>query len=104
MLQKKKRLTKNDFKGTHAKVFFRGNLLDVASIPSEQQRFTCVISKKKIATAVGRNLVRRKVYHALKAIPSHHKGLFIIYPKKIPKETPFAIISDEIIRAFATLQ
>lgn len=104
MLPKKKRLTKEDFKKTRLQVFFRGNVLDVARGPSQEQKFACVISKKKIATAVGRNTVKRKVYHALKQVPSHLQGIFIIYPKSIPKNTPFSAISDEIIRAFATLQ
>ncbi|MEN9881174.1 MAG: Ribonuclease [Candidatus Parcubacteria bacterium] len=103
MLPKMKRLTKEDFKGARPKVFFRGVICDIAHIESENQKFACVISKKKIKKAAARNAIKRKVYHSLEAIQPQVKGLFIIYPKSIPKITPYSHIHDEIMRAFATL-
>lgn len=103
MLPKSERLTKEDFQGVHPKVFYRGNLFEVGYSPSESMGFACIISKKKIATAVGRNAVKRKVYSILEKNKPIKTGNFFFYIKSVPKDTPASEFEKEINDAFATL-
>ena len=103
MLQKKKRLTKEDFKVIKPKIFFRGVLFDVAFAPSLDQKFACVISKKKIKTSVSRNSIKRKVLSVINELNPQKKGFFIFYIKTIPKTTSYALVKEEISKAFDTL-
>lgn len=104
MLPKKERLTKEDFKDIHPKVFFRGMLFDAASTPSSSlPKFACVISKKKIKTAVGRNSIKRKVLTAIREVAPKKQHSVIFYIKAIPKETSYSQIKEEISKAFDTL-
>lgn len=103
MLPKSERLTKEDFKGLRPKVFFRGELLDIAYIPSKSQKFACVVSKKTLQRAVDRNLIKRRVYECIAEIAVVQPYYFILYPKKIALSTPYSQLYKEILKAFATL-
>ena len=107
MLPKSERLTQEDFKGVRPKVFFRGGLFEVSYIPSQSQKFACVITKKRVKTAVARNTLKRKVFSAIKNnkgdLEKKKKGMLIFYLKVIPKDTPYLHLEEEIRKAFATL-
>lgn len=104
MLQKSKRLTKEDFTGSRPKVFFRGELFDIAYISSVSLKFACVISKKTLKRAVDRNLVKRRFMECLHNVSPVKPYYFILYPKKITLSTPYQQLHEEIIKAFATLR
>ena len=109
MLPKSKRLTQEHFKGTRPRIFFRGELFDIASLPlpGTTHGFACVIAKKTLAKAVDRNLVKRRIFGAVETLKIEEllkQNSFIIYPKKIILTTPFLRIDEEIKKAFATLQ
>ncbi len=107
MLPKSERLTQEDFKVIRPKVFFRGVLFEAACAPSSVLKFACVISKKKIKTAIGRNTIKRKVLTAVREVKQTTaiKNMYIVfYIKAIPNETQYTTIKEEIIKAFATLQ
>ena len=104
MLPKSERLTKEDFKGSRPKVFFRGELFDIAYIPGETKKFACVIAKKTLARAVDRNLVKRRIMESLHEMNPPKPYSFVIYPKKISLSTPYQQLHEEIIKAFATLR
>ena len=104
MLPKSERLTKQDFEGNRPKVFFRGNFFDVAIIPTDTQKFACVISKKKVKRAVTRNLIKRRILSAVKENKPEKKGHFIFYIKSNAEGVAYSIIKEEISLAFATLQ
>ncbi len=99
------RLTKKDFESLKTRIVYRGELFDVAKKDNPLFKVACVISKKRIKEATGRNAIRRKILHALNGHvkTSTPKGLFVIYPKSLPKTTPYQKIEEEILKAFATL-
>ncbi len=107
MLPKSKRLNKEDFKGVRPKVFFRCEFFDVASTPSLHTKYACVITKKRVKTAVARNTLKRKTLTAIWELenknPSQSNHHFIFYIKAIPKETPYALLQEEIKKVFDTL-
>ena len=105
MLPKSLRLTKEDFKKGHPKVFFRGDFLEAAYIPSTTRKFACVITKKRVKTAVARNTLKRKVFTAVNQLrkTTTNTGFIILYLKAISKETPYLHLKEEIKKVFATL-
>lgn len=107
MLPKSKRLKQEDFKGVRPKVFFRGDLLEAAYIPSSLQKFACVITKKRVKTAVARNTLKRKVFAAVRSLTTNQSinktGFMVFYLKAISQDTPYQKIEEEIRKAFATL-
>ena len=104
MLPKSGRLTKEDFKGSHPKVFFRGDLFDIAYLQKPSQKFACVIAKKTLQHAVDRNLLRRRFLECIKDMTPKKPYSFVIYPKKISLTTPYSQLCEEIHKAFATLR
>lgn len=111
MLPKSERLSKDDFISIHPKVFFRGEYFDVASTPSLQRKFACVISKKRIKTAIARNKVKRHIFNAVQEIFSQNASLpkekqqhIIFYPKPTAKNIDYQTLYKEISKVFATLQ
>lgn len=103
MLPKPERLTKEDFQGSRPRVFFRGELFEVAYTSHLSQKFACVIAKKRVKTAVARNSIKRKLFSLLETIKPEKQGFFIFYIKAIPKETTSSQLKEEILKAFATL-
>lgn len=106
MLPKSERLNKDDFINIHPKVVFRGDYFDVASTPSLHQKFACVISKKRIKTAIARNKVKRRIFNGIKETffkkEKHYHIIF--YPKPIAQDTDYQTLYKEISKVFATLQ
>lgn len=103
MLPKKERLTKEDFKEVRPKIFFRGVFFDIGYFPAQVLKFSCIISKKRINTAIGRNNVKRKIYAILEKEKPHKPGYYYIYIKSEAKDTKAYQLEDEIKQAFATL-
>lgn len=110
MLPKSERLTKDDFVNTYPKVFFRSEYFDVTSISSLQQKFACVISKKRIKKAVTRNKVKRRIFNSIKELLlqktlsiEHKKQYIVFYPKPITQKTDYHVLYKEISKVFATL-
>ena len=111
MLPKSERLRKDDFISTHPKVFFRGEYFDVASTTSLHYKFACVISKKRIKTAIARNKVKRRIFNGINEIflqntslPKEKQQHIIFYPKSTAQSTDYQILHKEISKVFATLQ
>ena len=104
MLPKSKRLTKEDFTGLRPKVFFRGELIDVAYTLSPTLKFACVISKKTLKRAVDRNLIKRRCMESVKNLNPSKTSYFILYPKKTTLSSTYQQLHEEISKAFATLQ
>lgn len=103
MLPKSGRFTKEDFTGKRPKVFFRGELLDIAEISLSSQKFACVTSKKTLKRAVDRNLIKRRVFSLVQELsPSFAKSL-VFYPKKGSVTAPYSQLHKEIKTAFDTL-
>ncbi len=107
MLPKMERLTKEDFKKNHPKIFYRGELFDASFLVLPSQKFACVISKKTIKRAVDRNKIKRRVFHgiqnSIKNKKIHTKNSFVFYPKKTSITKPYQQLSDEIKKVFDTL-
>lgn len=104
MLPKSKRFTKEDFQGKRPKVFFRGELFDVAALTLATQKFACVTSKKTFKRAVDRNLIKRRIFNILRSTTyTTNSYSFVFYPKKISITTPFTHLQKEIKKAFDTL-
>ena len=107
MLPKPKRLNKKDFEGIRPKVFFRCDLFDVAQAPSLSRKYACIITKKRVKTAIARNTLKRKILTAVrekeKENPKQNKNLLIFYVKAIPKETSYILLQEEIKKVFDTL-
>jgi ribonuclease P protein component len=82
MLPKSKRLTKQDFTITRPKIFFRGELFDLAFCVLTTQKVGCVISKKTLKKATDRNFVRRRFYSLFLDIKVPKNYSIIVYPKK----------------------
>jgi ribonuclease P protein component len=104
MLPKPERLTKEDFMGVRPKVFFRCDLLDIAILSSQTQKFACVISKKTLKRAVDRNQVKRRIFEILHDSKPKKIASFVVYPKKPALNSPYEEIYKEIKKGFATLQ
>lgn len=104
MLPKSERFTKQDFVGKRPKVFFRGELFDVAALILTSQKFACVLSKKTVKNAVDRNYIKRRIFGSLTEIQITSSDSFIFYPKKGCMTAPQAHIRMEINKAFATLE
>ncbi len=104
MLPKSERFTKQDFVGNRPKVFFRGELFDVALVRLTTQKFSCVTSKKTLKRAVDRNLIKRRIFTIIKELQLKSGNSFIFYPKKNSQTTPYSHLREEITRVFATLQ
>ncbi len=107
MLPKSKRLNKEDFKRARPKVFFRGDVFDASLFLSPIRKYACVITKKRVKTAVARNMLKRKVLTAVREMhqetTKQEKDYIIFYIKAIPKETSYTLIKEEIRKAFDTL-
>ncbi len=103
MLPKSKRLTKEDFNEKRPKVFFRGELFDVAGVTLQTQKVACVTSKKTLKRAVDRNLIKRRIFSILITIKPPSPYSFIFYPKKNSQTAPFRLLQEEIQKAFDTL-
>lgn len=103
MLPKSERFTKKDFIGSRPKVFFRGELLDIAVISFSKQKFACVISKKTLKRAIDRNLVKRRIFSIVKDLPVYHTYSFVFYPKKTSLLATYSQLLREIKTAFDTL-
>ena len=104
MLPKSERLTTQDFQKIKPKIFFRGDFFDIGYISSVTQKFACVISKKKIKTAVGRNKVKRTIFSVLKDNKPLQISHYIFYIKTKAEGAPYQTLHEEISKAFATLQ
>ena len=104
MLPKSERLTTQDFQKIKPKIFFRGDFFDIGYVSSSIQKFACVISKKKIKTAVNRNKVKRMIFTALKESKPLQINHYIFYIKTKAEGLPYKTIKEEISKAFATLQ
>lgn len=117
MLPKSERFTKQDFVGKRPKVFFRGELFDVALVPFREkisevanpeehvpsQKFACVTSKKTLKRAVDRNLIKRRLFNGIKEAAPHTEYSFVFYPKKGSDTAPYSQLQTEIKKAFDTL-
>lgn len=103
MLPKSKRLTKEDFKDSRPKIFFRGEFFDIATLPINPSKFACVIAKKTLSRAVDRNTLKRKIFAIVGNSKIKSSYSFIIYPKKTSSTIPYSQLEEEIRRAFATL-
>lgn len=103
MPPKSKRFTKKDFLGIRPKVFFRGLYIDIAYISDQNQKVTCIISKKTLKTAVERNTVKRRIMNGLQTITLPSQYSYIFYPKKTSHEISYSLLIEEIKKAFATL-
>lgn len=103
MLPKSKRLTKEDFKSSRPKIFFRGDFFDIAILTTPPQKFACVIAKKTLSRAVDRNTLKRKIFAIVENSKVTSSHSFIIYPKKTSSIIPYSQLEEEIRRAFATL-
>lgn len=107
MLPKSERLTKEDFARNRPKVFFRCELFDIASFPSPALRFACVIAKKTLKKSVERNSVKRKIMSAIQEILTEDNAIkkqaLVFYPKKISYTASYALLVDEIKKAFISL-
>lgn len=106
MLPAALRLTKKDFSSLKTRIIYRGEVFDLAESKSNNLKFACVISKKRIKLATTRNAIRRKVLHATSSFLKEKtiSGHFVIYPKPLPRGFPYKKIEEEIYKAFATLQ
>lgn len=103
MLPKSKRFTKEDFQGKRPKVFFRCELFDIAAVTLSTQKCACVTAKKTFKRAVDRNLIKRRIFSAIKDITLPPTHSFVFYPKKGSITTPYILLDSEIKKAFATL-
>lgn len=104
MLPKSERLTKEDFKNIRPKVFFRGVCFDVASVPSPHFKCACVISKKKVKTAVERNKIKRRIFNFISRNSLAKPYMLIFYIKNQASLTDYESLKKEILQAFDTLQ
>jgi ribonuclease P protein component len=100
------RLSKKDFDTIRFSTIYRGRLFDVKKGESPSFKVSCVISKKTIKTATGRNVIRRKVLHAIReaSVLENKTSALCVYPKKEIQEANYQDIVSEIIQAFATLR
>jgi ribonuclease P protein component len=103
MLPKSKRFTKEDFEGKRPKVFFRGELFDVAALTLPTQKFACVTAKKTFKRAVDRNLIKRRIFSVIKNSKAPPVYSFVFYPKKGSITIPYIRLHEEIKKAFDTL-
>ncbi len=104
MLSKSKRLTKEDFQGKRPKVFFRGTVVDAASLILPTQKFACVTAKKTFKRAVDRNLIKRRILSCIKELHIESTVSVIFYPKKGTQTIPYSKLREEIKTVFDTLQ
>ncbi|HEC33030.1 MAG TPA: ribonuclease P protein component [Candidatus Kaiserbacteria bacterium] len=68
---------------------------------SSNSKFTVVVSKKIIKTAVARNLLKRRVYSVI----SHHlfnikPGVYMVYIKKEAKSATYKKLKEDIGNVF----
>lgn len=103
MLPKSKRLTRDDFSKLKQRTTIRSNYFDVVVSPSNESRFACVISKKRIKLAVDRNKTKRKIYNILRNITPKNPNLVIFYPKSNINNVSSKLLSEEIKKVFDTI-
>lgn len=103
MLPKSERLTKEDFTTTRPKIFFRGELFDIAYCILPSQKFACVIAKKTLKKAVDRNRIKRRILSLVKKFPLSEKYSLIFYPKKTSLTVRYSQLEEAIKEAFVTL-
>jgi ribonuclease P protein component len=105
MLSRSSRLTREAFKA----VFERGKRKrlpygQVLFMPAGDFRAAIVVSKKVEATAVGRNLLRRRLYAALDALKAEGRTGHIVFIAAAPlKGAPTALATETLqdaIRSF----
>lgn len=103
MLPKKNRISKKDFPSSQRQGIrvFSAFFSAVFYKNEGEVRVAVVISKKTAKTAVLRNLLRRRFYHAIQENHGRfiQKGSLVIYPKKEAGAAPFSVIKKEITEA-----
>lgn len=118
MLPKSERLNKGHFLGNRPQIFFRGKIFDAAllsmlnekTIPVTESnviiknKFACVTSRKTMKKAVDRNMIKRRLFNAVKDISTLKQYYIVFYPKKGSNIVPYSHINEEISLAFATLK
>lgn len=82
MFAKENRVSKRDFS-----VFFKtarryhSPALQLLYVPNEQLKVAVVVPKKSIKSAVGRNRLRRVLYHQLRPLLTKRTGVYIFICK-----------------------
>ena len=62
----------------------------------KEPKYSCIVSKKVVATAVGRNTLKRKMREALKTLPQSGQTV-IVYAKKGAAELSVRAIRSELV-------
>lgn len=105
MVTKELRLTKTLFKEHRTKLVYRGDLFDVASMPTLPScKIACVVAKKRMKRAVDRNYAKRRVYEAARSVGVPTSKALVIYPKSVILTAPFDEICVTLREVFATLR
>ena len=105
MLSKKRRVGRHLFNKIFPKTRISStDFFTVRFVESEKKketRFSIIVSKKISKTAVGRNLIRRRVSRVLEIMRGRiaHSYIVLIYCKKNTHNAPFAILEKEVERS-----
>lgn len=107
MLPKAKRLTTEDFKQfrrtsiTHTAYF----LFRFRRVPAGAEQFAVVVPSVAYKKAVSRNLLRRRMYHLMRAHQSGLLGLSLaVTIKKGARELPFKTLEREFLNGVALMR
>lgn len=103
MLPKSKRLTAADFKSLR-----RGRtinaphfLLRLFPAKKGEEKAAVIVSASAYKNAVDRNLLRRRMYHIIRAHPfALHEQVFTVTMKKGARDVPFKKLEEEFLSAF----
>jgi len=88
MFKKTNRLNRAEFEGFFSKGARKHSPnLQFIYTPHPTLKAAVVVPKKVVKTAVGRNRLRRQLYHQLKDILTNQSGVFIFMVKKSILET-----------------
>ena len=104
MFKKNNRLNRSEFEG-----FFNTGLrkhsqnLQLIYSPQSELKVAVVVPKKIIKTAVGRNKLRRQLYHQLKKILSQKTGVYICIVKKSIIEAALLAQFQELKNLFGVI-
>ncbi len=104
MLRKSQRVPKDLFPSTKTQKQLVSSLLFSISYSksSEKARISCVVSKKVSPSAVKRNLVRRRIYEAIRPVlTAESSGTVVVYAKKPVILSKFKDLLEDLTSALS---
>ena len=101
MLPKSSRISRKQFPAGGRRVSFAFGTITHTPARSKETRFAVVVPKKAVATAVERNLLRRRAYAALRGYKPSDNRTSVIYLDKRARNVSYSELKAALLKALS---